>query len=715
MNTYPQAQEPTERAAAWRRRLQRGAALALLVALQACSFDDDPTPLVATADSLTLDVGQSADLLANDRVGDAVATPGAGGNAVFALGSASLPAWLDVAAGVVTVQEDAVPGQINFEYSLCEAASPAHCASASVVLNVPAPPVTAAADSFVLSAGSSAEVLANDTLGGVQASADRVTVAAIGALPAGVTLSAAGLVTVAAGIAPGTYSIDYRICQIVAPANCAQTGATVVVPSLAILSGRLVDANTALGIAGARVSASGVSATTDSAGAYTLSGLPTGDRITVLFGADNYADTARIASAMAQGSADVSARLVPLGAASDVAADAGGTISVSGSAAMLVLPPSAVQLADGSIPSGNVRVRLTPIDPSADSSLLPGDFTALLNASVSLIESFGAVDVSLVDGGGAPVTVRSGQLVTLRIPAASRSGSYPTTAVLYGFDLPTGRWIEGGTGTLAGSGASRYYEGTVNQFGIWTAGRVLNSVRVSGCLVDANGAPVSGGQIRADGVDYTGTSSAVTDVAGNFVIAVRNNGVATLVGQGNGLASNTLRAGPYGADAQIQACMGLGQTGAGVTMKLTWGGVPSDLDSHLYAPDGTHVYFGSRGALLTAPYANLDVDDTSSYGPEVITITRLMVGSYAYAVHNFSGQSRGFIGVSGARLEFTLPGRALELLTPPSSGESAQTAWWRVLQFDVDSHCNVSVNRTNAFSSSAPPASATGTAVYCVP
>lgn len=37
--------------------------------------------------------------------------------------------------------------------------------------------------------------------------------------------------------------------------------------------------------------------------------------------------------------------------------------------------------------------------------------------------------------------------------------------------------------------------------------------------------------------------------------------------------------------------------------------------------------------------ANLDVDDTSSYGPETITILENIHGAYTYAVHDYSHRS----------------------------------------------------------------------------
>lgn len=74
----------------------------------------------------------------------------------------------------------------------------------------------------------------------------------------------------------------------------------------------------------------------------------------------------------------------------------------------------------------------------------------------------------------------------------------------------------------------------------------------------------------------------------------------------------------------------------GMRIVLNWGRYPEDLDSHLLFP-GNHVYFSNmrgRDALL-------DVDDTTSYGPETITIERKHDGSrYVYAVHNFSDRAR---------------------------------------------------------------------------
>ena len=81
---------------------------------------------------------------------------------------------------------------------------------------------------------------------------------------------------------------------------------------------------------------------------------------------------------------------------------------------------------------------------------------------------------------------------------------------------------------------------------------------------------------------------------------------------------------------------------------LTWGSTPNDLDSHLtfYVNDvlTSHVYFSNHSASYEGEtIAVLDLDDTSSYGPETITITfnpSLVEGGnhFRYCVHDYSNK-----------------------------------------------------------------------------
>lgn len=82
---------------------------------------------------------------------------------------------------------------------------------------------------------------------------------------------------------------------------------------------------------------------------------------------------------------------------------------------------------------------------------------------------------------------------------------------------------------------------------------------------------------------------------------------------------------------------------------LTWGSAPRDLDSHLsyYVNDvqTCHVYFSNMSASYQGQtIAKLDLDDTSSYGPETVTITvnaNLLEGNnhYSYSVHDYTNRS----------------------------------------------------------------------------
>jgi hypothetical protein len=88
---------------------------------------------------------------------------------------------------------------------------------------------------------------------------------------------------------------------------------------------------------------------------------------------------------------------------------------------------------------------------------------------------------------------------------------------------------------------------------------------------------------------------------------------------------------------------------------LEWGATPRDLDSHLRAANNVHVYYSRK----TSTYAWLDVDDTSSYGPETITIENLAaLGGFNYMIHNYSNSgaspssaAAGILAASGATVK----------------------------------------------------------------
>ena len=69
---------------------------------------------------------------------------------------------------------------------------------------------------------------------------------------------------------------------------------------------------------------------------------------------------------------------------------------------------------------------------------------------------------------------------------------------------------------------------------------------------------------------------------------------------------------------------------------LNWGPTPSDLDLHVVYED-SHVYFSHKKGADSF----LDVDDTTSFGPETITVNKRHSGTkYVFAVHNYSSNGR---------------------------------------------------------------------------
>ncbi|MFG6415979.1 hypothetical protein ACG02S_18955 [Roseateles sp. DC23W] len=75
-------------------------------------------------------------------------------------------------------------------------------------------------------------MLAKDTVGGAAAragSGGNATVTFSGALPAGVTATE-GVVAVARGTAPGSYTLNYQLCEAAAATNCQTASVALTVP-----------------------------------------------------------------------------------------------------------------------------------------------------------------------------------------------------------------------------------------------------------------------------------------------------------------------------------------------------------------------------------------------------------------------------------------------------------------------------------------------------
>ena len=122
----------------------------------------------------------------------------------------------------------------------------------------------------------------------------------------------------------------------------------------------------------------------------------------------------------------------------------------------------------------------------------------------------------------------------------------------------------------------------------------------------------------------------------------------------------------------------------GMRIVLSWGSSPEDLDSHLSYEGGYVCYYQKD-----ASQANLDVDDTDSYGPETITITKKIQGKkYVYAVHNFSDKDNGnnnrLSTISRAKVYVYIGNTLVRTFTPPVNTKG--TVW---IPFLIDENGNL--------------------------
>ena len=122
-----------------------------------------------------------------------------------------------------------------------------------------------------------------------------------------------------------------------------------------------------------------------------------------------------------------------------------------------------------------------------------------------------------------------------------------------------------------------------------------------------------------------------------------------------------------------------------IRMVLNWGEEPSDLDSHLKTPqiEGQeyHIYYANRGNSDSAPYATLDYDVVTGYGPETMTIKQSFTGNYIYYIYQYS--SSGSLNESGGLIQiYNSPDCSGQTIYVPDQGSGR---YWYVCDINGDS------------------------------
>lgn len=132
---------------------------------------------------------------------------------------------------------------------------------------------------------------------------------------------------------------------------------------------------------------------------------------------------------------------------------------------------------------------------------------------------------------------------------------------------------------------------------------------------------------------------------------------------------------------------------------LTWGEEPRDLDSHLVGPtaDGNdyfHIYFADKlYSENNITYADLDLDDRYSYGPETTTIYNMNnEGKYSFYVHDYTNKNYASsyeMSNSGAKVEVYKGDTLYATYNIPTNNIGT---YWHVFDFDAKTNSIVPVN-----------------------
>jgi uncharacterized protein YfaP (DUF2135 family) len=480
------------------------------------------------------------------------------------------------------------------------------------------------------------------------------------------------------------------------------------------VSGRVTNAISGQGVAQVTVSAGSVSAVTADDGSYTLGEIPPSASVLLSFAKSGMVPQSRGTAALSGSGAStvINVPMLPVAVTESFDPLVAHDIVVPGSTAMVRLRANSLRRADGSPPTGPATARITPIAPASDINVMPGNYLAATDGASAPLESFGALDASFVDADGAPLNLAAGLDATVRIAPSSRSDTLPASVPLFHYNTSTGLWVQEGSATLQGTAPSQYYEGTVAHFTTWNADQIYNTVRINGCVQNSAGDRVGGALVATEGKSYTGMATALTNANGEFSVQVKRASSAFVIANTATEVSNAPTVSVGDEDMTLGSCLEL--TRSAVSVKLTWGTRPFDLDSHtLGANASEHVYYVDKGSLAAAPFIGLDVDDMSSFGPEVTTFAKLAKNrTYRFYVDNYSETFDP--GQTGSPARIEVSNRGAQTVFAPPAGETSSTFVWHVFDLTTDASCNATIVPVQQFLAGPPaPVNTDENAQYC--
>ncbi|MCI0540807.1 MAG: carboxypeptidase-like regulatory domain-containing protein, partial [Verrucomicrobiales bacterium] len=176
---------------------------------------------------------------------------------------------------------------------------------------------------------------------------------------------------------------------------------------------------------------------------------------------------------------------------------------------------------------GQVEVIVSPVDVSSgELQAFPGDFAARAGDGTSvLLETFSLMEITVLQNA-TEIPLAPGMTATLEFLLPASTSLVPgETVPFWYFDERLGLWVEDGSGTVGISSfdPSRLsVVGNVTHFTWWNCDRPISEKTcLTGTVLGATGNPAGGVEVRATGIDYNGTSFAVTASDGTFCVDVK--------------------------------------------------------------------------------------------------------------------------------------------------------------------------------------------------
>ncbi len=195
----------------------------------------------------------------------------------------------------------------------------------------------------------------------------------------------------------------------------------------------------------------------------------------------------------------------------------------------------------------------------------------------------------------------------------------------------------------------------------------------------------------------SGSVTATTDVDGNYTMVVPTGLLMVTASMTDYYDINIeIAVGPDQTVTQNFIMSPVFTTGEGAyRFVLSWGLTPSDLDAHLNTPEinGTeyHISYMNTGSETEVPFATLDRDDMSSYGPETITVYQSFEGTYRFYVQNYSSSSQ--FNDCGARVQIYNEGGIIGDIVIPVTGDGN---YWNVCSVDGTTGAVTVINEIQA-------------------